>query len=126
MTNYQYTKAEEDRLKFARDAAVEALQFVNARISELSGARNEAEARLQKLDSQLPKTAANHIPAIAWQMQELKATISVFADLIDRESESRPRLEADVKRAREMYAKYVNERKADEANRATRQKLGWG
>jgi len=121
MTNYQYTKAEEDKLKNDRDAALEALQAVEARVSEL----NNAETSLQELVSQLAQAAVKDIPAIVREMQEYKALIPVLDDLIIREMAKLPRLEAAVKGARERHALYVNERKAYEANRTLLQKLGW-
>jgi len=123
--NYDYSLEEEAKLEKDRDDRVEMLRFVKTRISELLSARNEAEARLQKLTAQLPKTAVEDIPAVVLQMQGDKAVIPVLTDLIEGEMNSRTRLEAEVKQAREIYAKYADERRADEANRRTRQKLGW-
>jgi len=123
--NYDYSLEEEAKLEKDRDDRVEMLRFVKTRISELLSARNEAEARLQKLTAQLPKTAVADIPAVVLQMQGDKAVIPVLTDLIEGEMNSRTRLEAEVKQAREIYAKYADERRADEANRRTRQKLGW-
>ena len=125
MTNYQYTKAEEDKLKNDRDAALEALQAVEARVSELNSAQRNAETSLQELVSQLAQAAVKDIPAIVREMQEYKALIPVLDDLIIREMAKLPRLEAAVKGARERYALYVNGRKAYEANRTLLQKLGW-